>query len=354
MTRRKRWVLGGVLVAMFVAGALIGNREHTGERGPSGTLALKRMLTELGYDVRTADDPPPPPATFVLLTDFRDEEASARLQQWIDSGGRLVLADPEALIAGLVQVEPAGRVGTLGPARLHPSCVSPIAAHVSRLYVEGGAPSISSHDPTSIACFPASRGSFVVSARSGDGQVFVLANPSPLTNEFLRRGDNAMFAVNVLDAGGPIVFGAALPAGEEAARGGLWQTLPPIAKAAVVQLVLAVVLFSLVRARRLGRAIPEAPRAPIPAGELVRATGRLLRSARATQHAARLMRDHLARRVAARLGYGSAAMARSRAAELGEGARDALEGPEPLDDAALIALGRQLEETRKEMEGADR
>lgn len=351
--RRKRWLIGGIFAAMLVAAALLG-REGTGERGPSGTLALKRMLTTLGYDVRTADAPPPAPATFVLITDFRDEDASARLQQWIESGGRLVVSDTEALIASLIGVAPAGRVGTLGPSALRPRCASPLAARVSRIFVEGGSPSISSREAEAVACFPARRGSFVVSARAGDGQLIVLASPSPLTNEFLRKGDNASFAVNLLDAGGPIVFGTPLPAGEEAAGGGLWRSLPAIGRAAIVQLCLALLLFALVRARRIGRAIPEPPHAPIPAGELVRATGRLLRSAHATTHAARLMRDHLARRVATRLGYGSAAMARQRAAELSQRAHDALNGPEPLDDTALIALGRELEQTRKEMEGADR
>lgn len=358
MKRRRTFIIGAGVGLLLAATIIAGPGDRTGDRGPRGTLALRRTLSRLGYDVRRADDPPPPPATFILVADLRDSDGAAELQQWVEAGGRLVVADPESLALSLFGVGPEARIGALGPESLKPGCAAHPAAGVRRIVVRGGEASLGAADPSAIACFPARRGSFVVSVRAGDGEAIFLGGPSPLTNELLRRADNMAFAAGLADSRGPVVFGTPLPEGApQAAPSGLWASLPTAAKAAVVQLVLALVLYALVRARRVGRAITESPRTPIPAGELVRATAQLLRSAKASGHASRLMRDHATRRVAARLGFGpseAAGLARSRAGELGDKARDALTGADARTDDELIALGRTIEETRRDLEGASR
>lgn len=353
MKNRRRWIIA-TLVALFLAGALLGGRASTGERGPSGMLAMRRTLVGLGIDVRDADEPPLPPATFVLTTDFRGQDEAARIQQWVEAGGKLVLTDADSILAGMFGIAASGIVGSLGAANLPPGCATPATAGVRRITVTGNAPLLEPETPGGITCFTTGRGSFLVTLRAGDGEVVVLGSASPFTNEFFGRADNAVLAVNLFGTRGPVVFGPPVPTGAQMRGGGLWATLPPAGKVIAAQIALALVAFALVRGRRLGHAVPEAPRAPIPAGELVRATGRLLRSARATQHASTLLRDHLARRVAARQGFGSSETAIKHARELSQTAGDALEGPDAANDAELIELGKKLEDVRKELEGADR
>jgi hypothetical protein len=85
-------------------------------------------------------------------------------------------------------------------------------------------------------------------------------------------------------------------------RRGLWASLPPAARAVLVQLLIAVALYALFRARRVGRAVPEARLSPIPAGELVAATGRLLRAAKDPAYAATAIAAHATRDIDAPLG----------------------------------------------------
>ena len=70
-----------------------------GSRGPGGTLALRRFLAARGLTVSDAADPPPGGGTFVLLADLRTYEQDSAILQWVDQGGRLVLADPLSELA---------------------------------------------------------------------------------------------------------------------------------------------------------------------------------------------------------------------------------------------------------------
>ena len=66
---KRPWVLLGVLAVLIVAGAVPAGPSGSDDRGPHGTLALRRCLEAVGGTVRTADTPPDGPAVFVLLND---------------------------------------------------------------------------------------------------------------------------------------------------------------------------------------------------------------------------------------------------------------------------------------------
>jgi hypothetical protein len=108
------------------------------------------------------------------------------------------------------------------------------------------------------------------------------------------------------------------------------------------------VAFALVRARRLGRPAPEESLTPIPATELVRATARMYRRARAAPYCGELLRAEATARFARRLGSsGTDELSRILAHQSGispDRVTEILRGPETLTDESLINLGRDLEE----------
>jgi hypothetical protein len=144
------------------------------------------------------------------------------------------------------------------------------------------------------------------------------------------------------------------------------------ARIVLVQLLLALVVFALVRGRRLGKPTMENIPSPVPSGELVHAVARLYRSARARGSAGDALRRGARRRLRARLGLGPEPPATwpdgsPRTGDIDEGlsstvahltgtppdrVRWQLFGPGPATEEELIALGRELEELRQRVEGS--
>lgn len=346
-----------LVVVVLVSGPTSGN-----ERGPHGTLALKRYLAAMGLSVATADTPPAGPGVFVVLSDLRSEDQANDLIGWARGGGTLVLADPGATTAAAAGVGPVGRVGhyAFGPAKLAPGCVAPEVAGVRTLAVDA-ADSALGAEPGGVGCFPTGGGSFEVSMPTGGGRVVVLGGISPLTNALLGSGDNAAFALGVFGAGGPVVFGPPLPPGAPPPKG-LIGSIPGPARVVLIQIALAAVAFALVRGRRFGRPVAERIPSPVPSGELVHAVARLYRSARARAFAGDTLRRAARRRLRARLGAGpdpggpvddalSSTVAQLSGTRPDEVQR-LLGGAAPGTDEELIALGRELEELVQRVDGS--
>jgi hypothetical protein len=379
---RRRWILLGIAGALVVVVALLSGPASSDERGPHGTLALRRYLVAMGLSVRNADTPPDGPGVFVVLTDLRDPGQAGDLVSWARGGGTLVVADPQSATAAAAGVGAVGRVGhyAFGPARLDPACATPEIAGVRTLAVDA-ADSVLASDPGGVGCFPISGGSFAVTTPLGSGKVIVLGGVSPLTNALLGHDDNAAFAIGVFGSGGPVVFGPPVPPGSAASKG-LIGSLPPAARVVLGQLVVALGVFALVRGRRFGRPTFEQVPSPVASGELVHAVARLYRSARARAFAGDVLRRGTRRRLRSRLGLGpepptgtqpgtapgmqpgsppgiSAAVDEalsSTVAQLSGSSPDRVQrllgGPGPTTDEELIALGRELEELRRRVEGS--
>lgn len=334
MTRRfnKRVALvAAVLVAVAVMSSMLAARSRSDPDGPSGILALRRLLTGMGATVQDGADPPAS-GTFVVDADLRTPEQAEELLDWVRSGGRLVVGDMTSAVVPMVQM-----AEDLHSGGVVSGCAAAEAAGVRRVATSDTTSGVIAEGPTPIICFGPETGAF--GARSlGRGRVVVVPDLALFTNEYLRQQDNARLAVQTFGTG-TVVFGGPLPSGALLEGRGVWASLPPVAKAIVLQIVVAFLIYALLRARRLGKPVDEETIAPIPAGELVRATAELYRSAKQPAHAATLMRRAMRTRLERRGGHQIA---------------DAVEGPPPGSDAELVAAARSLENLRREVEGADR
>lgn len=363
-TRRRSWLLAAAFGLVVVVTVLVAGPAPGDDKGPQGTLALRRYLTAMGMQVSDGATPPAAPgAVFLLLTDLRTQDQADGLLNWVRDGGTLVIADPASATLEAAGVTSSGRVGhySFGPAKLQASCLTPETAAVPTLQVDAGDDALDTQDPGTIGCFPVSGPagpSFEVVRPMGQGRVVGLGGKSPLTNALLGKGDNPAFAFGLLgNTAGQVVFGSAVDPGD-APPAGLWRSLPPVGKVVLIQVVLALVVFALVRARRLGPPMPERIPSPVPASELVEAVGRLYRSARASEFAGQTMRSATLRTLQTRLGIvpgDTEALASTLAGLSGtslDEVRRLLGGPAPASDEALIALGRDLEHLRQRVEGS--
>ncbi|MGH2705086.1 MAG: DUF4350 domain-containing protein [Actinomycetota bacterium] len=340
-------------VLMLVVLTVVAGSQGAGsEAGPGGTLALRRFLASMGRSVEQSDRLPPPGATLVLLADLRGEQEAQRLLRWVDRGGRLVLAQPRSVTARQAGVADVGLLGEGDRSvSLRPGCAAPVGLAARQIVVESADLALRALDPRSIACFPAAQGSFLVTTQRGQGSVAVLGGQSPLVNAHLLEAHNPRLALALLGDRREVVFGPALATGAEAPRQGVWEALPGPAKAVVIQIVLATLVFAAVRARRLGRPVLEEPISPIPAGELVRATARLYQNAQAAPFAADLMRRGARRRLARRFGLPAGSdpsvLLDSAGAE-GSRVHELLSNRKPAGDEELLEIGRKLESAVRE------
>jgi hypothetical protein len=178
-----------------------------------------------------------------------------------------------------------------------------------------------------------------------------------LSDRSLNRADNAPFAMGVLGPG-PVVIGPPRDPGRAVT---VWAALPTAAKAVIWELIVAAGVFALARGRRIGWPVAEEPVSPIPSGELVHATARLYRSAKAVAFCGGLLRGWTATRLTKRTGVApdpdparvSVAIGRATGIPVDD-LEHALAGPDPTNEEQLVALGQELETIATTIEGAPR
>jgi hypothetical protein len=351
--RRRTVAVAGFLVVLLVGSLLL--------TGPPAdeTLALRRFLREMDVDVSASSTPPSPPGTFVLLADLRDREQAASLVSWVYSGGDLVVADPNSVVLELLHVRRGEPLGLVGTTTVAPSCPTPEVVGVDRVVIDAGDVTLVPSGPEAISCFARPGGAFAIFLSRGAGRVALLGGRSPLTNDYLDKGDNAVFATRLFRREGRVVFGpAAAPITQPP---GLWELLPGPARLILLEVALAGMLFAFARGRRLGKPVIEEPIAPIPSGELVRATAGLYREARDVAYAGRLLRRSAIERVSRSLGTRpdspSSQLVEMVTTSTGlpsERVERALVGPEPSSEGELLALGDELTAVVRHLERLDR
>lgn len=349
-----RTVIGVVgTVAILALGLwLIGPpRARVEEEGPQGTLAFRHLVRELGLGGGEADTPPDG-GTFVLLTDLRNEQAAGELLDWVETGGRLVVADPSSAVLTELELEPGGLVGggVTGSSQVRTDCVIPELASVGAVATRVTDRRLALPERDLVGCFSDGRDAYLAVVPHGDGRVLALGGRSALTNELLTSADNARFAAQLLGPG-PVVFGTPRPSGTQAV--GAWTALPPTAKAVLVGLLLTGAAFAFIRGRRLGMPPDETPPSPLPARALISSTASLYRSSGDRSHVAEVLRRGTTERLRKQLGVDTAAsrpdLARTLAVHASidaDHARRVLDGPTPPDDRSLIQLARELDGLR--------
>jgi hypothetical protein len=340
MITRRRVTIAAALVALAVIVFLTPRTED-----PDSTLALRRYLQNIGHAVSEREGLPATTGTLVLLDDLRGPDEAQPILDWVDGGGHLVVTDPGSELVGMVGASSDQTLGFVGVVDLQPGCVAPAVVGVERIVVRSTDQVLIPDDPALVSCFPSGEGALMLTRPYGDGSVTLLGGDSAFTNEMLRDGDNAVLAAGLSGAGSEVVFGPpteGLPGSE-----GIWDVLPEGARAFLIAIAVAAVAFALVRARRLGGPIVEAPIAPIPGSELVRAAGRLYRKGRATAYAGTLMRQAAVARMSRRFVADDARdLAGAIARESGlprDRVEKILSGPEPRNDDDLMGLGAELE-----------
>ncbi|GAA0573635.1 DUF4350 domain-containing protein [Actinomadura livida] len=218
----------------------------------------------------------------------------------------------------------------------------------------------------------------VVQVRHGAKTVTVLGSASPLTNRRLTEEGNAALAMNLLgtnttgaDTPGSDAPGSAtsvvwlvpdIPTeGTAAGQQSLGDLLPFGVKLFILQLLVAVLLVALWRGRRLGPVVAEALPVVVRSAETVEGRSRLYRAGHARDRASDALRSGARERLVPLLGLPrSSAQDPSAAQEIVTAVAHrtpydetyvgaALYGPEPLDDAGLIALSDVLDDLERQV-----
>ncbi len=323
--------------------------------GPDGTAALVALLRAEGASVRLGGLPREDDDVVVQLRDTLGGAPADDLTAWVRAGGTLVVADPFARLAPELTDGPAEVASVPGP-----GCELDALAPSGRL--EPGLTAEFATTASSSSCYLAPDGSgAAVDVRDlGSGLVVGLASTLPLTNGDLGRGDAAPLAValvapsegvrvRVLD---PDRF---LADTADVGDGTILGALPARGSQALSQLVVAFLVWALVSGRRLGRPVVEELPVPLPASDLVLASGHLLDRNGDVADAAERLRRRARRDLGTTLGLGPDPVPTELAAALRtHGGADpalvhqALLAP-VLDEAGLIATSTHLDRLRRDL-----
>lgn len=334
---------------------------------PSGSRAVSRVLGSLGVDVllvRTVDDALARTrggaATLLVADDsLVPDDAIRRL-----AGDRtaldvvLVTPSPSTLRAVVPGVSAAGAVAD--PGTRAASCTDPDAVAAGRADVSGQGYAVGkvATGTTVTACYPRDGfASLLVVEQPSERRVVVLGDPAALTNERAGERGNAALALRLLGRHPRLVW--LLPDGTDAADAGsrsLGGLLPAAVRWGLLQLLVAVVVLALVRARRLGRVVPERLPVVVRASETAEGRGRLYHRGRARGTAAEALRTAAVTRLGPRSGIPPGAApdvvvttVAARAGRPGEDVGRLLYGPAPADDAALVRLAIELDTLEREV-----
>lgn len=354
---RQTLFLALIVVACAVVVAIAAAPPQDEGRGPNGTVALRRFLNEMDLEVKSAGVPPEAgEGTYLLLADFRDRGGAEKILDWVEDGGRVVLASPDSEIAGELGVEPAGTgFGSVLPGfrTLRPECGAFAGTGVGEVAVT------MSEAPLRVprraeACLKDDDGPHLALVPHGRGQVVVLAGRSALTNQYLDSRDNALMAYRLFAGFGPVVYGPPIDPGS-VPTGGFWSSLPAGARSSVAVFVVALVVFVVVRGRRFGKPVLEQPLSPIPSSQLVGATAGLYQAAGAADFAGRVLRRGAARRMARKLGLPGNSDVESVRSVAGAVLEDVtvaetLSDREPESDEELIELAQKLNRLEEAVE----
>ena len=321
--------------------------------GSGSFVALHRFLPGVGVPISDAAAPPGA-GTFVLPADERSDLQIDALLSWVDNGGRLVVTDPSSALFDRFDVT-TSRVAVVGDATLATDCVRTETLGVASIEVSASDRLLTSTQGA--GCFARGDGSYALFIPHGQGTVVLVGGSSFMSDRSLNHADNAEFAMGVLGQG-PVVMGTPSAPGPAVS---VWTALPTGAKAVIWELIVAAGVFALARGRRIGRPVEEEPVSPIPSGELVHATARLYRSAKAVAFCGAVLRGWTADRLTRRTGVapdadrGRLSVAIGRAAGVPvDDLEHALAGPDPADEEQLVALGQELETIATTIEGAPR
>jgi len=349
----------GLVAVALAAGAPPDDGDPLDPRatGPLGAKALVLTLGELGGDVvitPTVDGFD----TAVLLRDDLADDQRAAVTRWVESGGTLLVADPgSSLHPGRIVDDTQTIFGDVTLAR--GDCSIPPLEGLARVDPSGGV--LYDSETANESCFTRGDGAFVVADPRGDGWTVAVGGAGAFVNDRLDSQDNAALAANIVvpREGTRVAFLERANPGTGEGDKSLADLVPTRVRMALLQLLVAFVVFALWRGRRLGRPVPEVQPVEIAGSELVVAVGNLLQKAGHPEIAAERLRADLRSDLTARLGLPSttpseviADLAAQRTGVDREVVAHALGDPLPTTPEALVASARQVEEVRTAVLGS--
>lgn len=354
-------VLLGTLVLAVTAGGPGSGRLDPREPDASGGRAVAEILRDQGVAVD-------------LVTTSKGARESA------GPGDTLLVVDPELLVpeqvaavratgADLVVVAPVdpqrfAPAVTAGPDTQpgvrQPACALRAARRAGAADAGGRSWVLRPGTATGAGALCYSRDGLpsLVRLRDGVRSVTLLGNPAPLRNSRLGAEGNAALALGLLGANPRLVW--YLPSLSDippsARQESFYSLLPDGVWWGLAQLVVAVLLVALWRARRLGPVVVEPLPVAVRAAETVEGRARLYRRGGARDTAAAALRGGLRSRLVPLMGLPTRAEAAAVVDAVAARTRRTppdlaalLYGAAPADDAALVRLADDLDELEKEV-----
>lgn len=251
---------------------------------PNGARGVVQVLEELGAEVAIDRSVPEEgDSAALLLVDRLTETDRELVMGWVGGGGVLVVADPFSPLAPDIVGRHTGAISagecTLGSLR----GAETLTTRSANLFAR-----------TEASCFGGRDAAHIVASPEGAGTVVTIGGPEIFTNATLDEADEAVVAVALLapdPAAARVAFlGPSVVALGEAEVDDL---VAPRVTNAVIQLIAAFVLYSLFRARRLGRVVTEPLPVRIGGSELVLGAGRLAERAKDPASTADVLRHDL-------------------------------------------------------------
>jgi hypothetical protein len=295
-------------IGLLAVTLLAGQPNEEGEpydpasNGETGTKALVGLLTELGADVDVSDRRPGPQTDVVfVLPGVLPPEREASLRRFAESGGVVVVADPTTEL-NPPRGEAASFGGLVDEVLEQRECTIAALAGARTIKPEGGfrfRP-----PPGAAVCYTRGGDAYVVDVAVGDGHIVSVGGARLFTNELLGSDDNAVLAAALLaPTPGTRVLFVEAPEGTDPGDGPDLTSLIGIGvRLALLQLVVAFVVYAFWRGRRLGRPVIEPQPVELGGSELVDAVGNLLQQSGSPSRAAAILQGDLRRELCERLG----------------------------------------------------
>lgn len=344
-------VLAGT-VAALVSGSGAGGTLDPRSFTPQGAHALAALLADRGVAVHRLELPASASsaADSTVLVPVADLVSPADLAGLARLPGRLVVvgATGERLRALGVATTDAAPVEVAPRAA---ACTLPLAVRAGDAELGG----VTYRATGAADCYASAGRPTLLEV----GRVTLLGSAALLTNDRLAHRGNAALALGLLGRGRQVQWLMLRPGTSTAAPAKhLGDLVPTWLKLAVVQLLVAVGVLALVRARRLGPVVVEPLPVVVRAAEAVEGRSRLYQLARARTTAAQGLRSGARDRVGRRLGLGPEsgpeAVVGAVAARTGRPPADLealLYGAAPTDDHALVQLADELDALTAEVAG---
>jgi Domain of unknown function (DUF4350) len=357
---RKLWiaiaiVVGGLIVLNLLAQLFdraVGGDRPGGPAGssyataPGGLAAFGALLARYDHDVGRqrgpiTDQSAPENATVFVLepNELADGDTSALLQ-FVTAGGRLVIGGESPFyLRSLRDTPPTWQPS--GPASW--TKIDPALGNVRD--IEGAAVGSWSSVGSGVGLVGDGGGTTLLTRdQVGRGEIYFLADASPLENAYLATGDNAALGLALAgDAGRPVVFAEGVH-GYGMSRG--IAAIPGRWKVALVLVGLAALAFVWSRARRFGP--PDQSRRDLPPARAQYVEALSVSLERTRDHAGALVpaqrwaRAGVARQTGLGAGAGEEDLARA-ARSFGCAADEVAALLAPVsDEASILALGRAV------------